>query len=158
MLSGKIKRLEIDERVKAMEKKFNEEKAKIPHWESKLKALKLQEIPTLPPPEPLKVYTDEELEQRKIQDAQYEITTIEEKLSTNKPNLAVIDEYNKKQLAYLDRVKVLEDVTVKRNLMRDKFDLVKKNRHKEFSDGFTVISRKLKEMYQMITLGGDADL
>merc|ERR1719428_1476812 len=31
-------------------------------------------------------------------------------------------------------------------------------RHKEFMDGFSVISMKLKEMYQMITLGGDAEL
>ena len=35
---------------------------------------------------------------------------------------------------------------------------MKKRRLDDFMAGFTVISMKLKEMYQMITLGGDAEL
>lgn len=34
---------------------------------------------------------------------------------------------------------------------------VKTKRLKEFMDGFNRISDKLKEMYQMITFGGDAE-
>ena len=37
-------------------------------------------------------------------------------------------------------------------------DVYKKKRCEEFLSGFYVISAKLKEMYQMITLGGDAEL
>lgn len=36
--------------------------------------------------------------------------------------------------------------------------MVRKNRFSEFMHGFSAITSKLKEMYQMITLGGDAEL
>jgi structural maintenance of chromosome 4 len=42
--------------------------------------------------------------------------------------------------------------------MRKNFDMVRKNRYSEFMRGFSTITSKLKEMYQMITLGGDAEL
>merc|ERR1712187_1101613 len=42
--------------------------------------------------------------------------------------------------------------------MRRKLDELKRARHDEFMSGFSIISMKLKEMYQMITLGGDAEL
>lgn len=35
---------------------------------------------------------------------------------------------------------------------------MRKQRLDEFMAGFSVITYKLKEMYQMITLGGDAEL
>lgn len=36
-------------------------------------------------------------------------------------------------------------------------ELVRQKRKEEFVTGFNIIKLKLKEMYQMITLGGDAD-
>ena len=51
----------------------------------------------------------------------------------------------------------LEDVTLRRNKMRKGYEFLRKSRLAEFMAGFTVISNKLKEMYQMITLGGDAE-
>ena len=42
--------------------------------------------------------------------------------------------------------------------MRRAYEDMKKRRLDDFMAGFTVISMKLKEMYQMITLGGDAEL
>lgn len=42
--------------------------------------------------------------------------------------------------------------------VRRAYDDMKKRRLDDFMAGFTVISMKLKEMYQMITLGGDAEL
>ena len=59
---------------------------------------------------------------------------------------------------YLQRVGELEKSTEKRNEMRKNFEMVRKNRYNEFIKGFSTISSKLKEMYQMITLGGDAEL
>ena len=38
------------------------------------------------------------------------------------------------------------------------FDDLRKRRLAEFMAGFGQITNKLKEMYQMITLGGDAEL
>lgn len=42
--------------------------------------------------------------------------------------------------------------------MKEQCALFKKQRYDEFMDGFTVISQKLKEMYRLITNGGDAEL
>jgi structural maintenance of chromosome 4 len=154
---GKLARLEIEEKFKAADKKLQDETKKIPLWENKLKTLR--EIPfETTSLDPLKTYTDEELEARKLEDTQYEITSLEEKLKENKPNMDVIEEFSKKRRVYLERVAILETVTLKRNEIREGFDAVKKKRYVEFTEGFAIISRKLKEMYQMITLGGDAEL
>ena len=156
---GKIKRLELDDKVKTIEKNLKEQSAKIPLWEKKIKTLKLHEIPNEAMPDPpFKTFEPKELEGKNTLDTQYQITQMEEKLSQNKPNLGAIEEYNKKRAVYMERIKVLEDVTLKRNEMREALDSVKKKRFTEFTEGFQIISRKLKEMYQMITLGGDAEL
>lgn len=42
--------------------------------------------------------------------------------------------------------------------MRNLHDQLRKKRHIEFMTGFNIITGKLKEMYRMITLGGDAEL
>uniref|UniRef100_S4NZN3 Structural maintenance of chromosomes protein 4 n=5 Tax=Pararge aegeria TaxID=116150 RepID=S4NZN3_9NEOP len=42
--------------------------------------------------------------------------------------------------------------------MRALYDQLKKKRTTDFLCGFNTITAKLKEMYQMITLGGDAEL
>lgn len=42
--------------------------------------------------------------------------------------------------------------------VRRSYDGLRKARLDAFMDGFNAISLKLKEMYQMITLGGDAEL
>lgn len=55
-------------------------------------------------------------------------------------------------------VRNLEETTKLRDKFRSKYDEIKKLRLKEFLTGFALIATKLKEMYQMITLGGDADL
>lgn len=57
-----------------------------------------------------------------------------------------------------ERTKELDEVTEKRNVCREWHDNVRKSRLSEFLAGFTIVTDKLKEMYQMITLGGDAEL
>ncbi len=42
--------------------------------------------------------------------------------------------------------------------MRRAYEGLRKKRLDEFMSAFNIISLKLKEMYQMITLGGDAEL
>lgn len=156
---GKIKRLELDDKHKTLEKALNHQSARIPSWEKTIKSLTLHKIPNEEMPDPMfKTYTEEELEGKSVHDTQYDITQMEERLTVNKPNLGAIEEYDKKRAVYMERIKVLEDVTLKRNEMREAFDSVKKKRFTEFTEGFQIISRKLKEMYQMITLGGDAEL
>lgn len=89
---------------------------------------------------------------------QYEITVLEEKLAQMKPNMAAIAEYRKKEELYLQRVGELDKITDLRDQQRKYFEELRKQRLDEFMAGFSVITNKLKEMYQMITLGGDAEL
>ena len=48
--------------------------------------------------------------------------------------------------------------TLKALQVRKAYEDMRKRRLDDFMAGFNVISLKLKEMYQMITLGGDAEL
>ena len=56
------------------------------------------------------------------------------------------------------RLYELEQVTEARNAVRRTYEDLRRQRLEEFMAGFGGISLKLKEMYQMITLGGDAEL
>ena len=59
---------------------------------------------------------------------------------------------------YNERVAEFNVVNDARNSKRDlRNDLIKK-RQSEFMAGFDTITEKVKQMYQMITLGGDAEL
>lgn len=52
----------------------------------------------------------------------------------------------------------LDAVTEERNVARKRHEELRRMRLETFMDGFGRITLKLKEMYQMITLGGDAEL
>jgi len=73
-------------------------------------------------------------------------------------NMAAIEEFYRKRKDYLARVAELDAATVARDESRTKYEALRKQRLDEFMRGFAVISLKLKEMYRMITLGGDAEL
>ena len=58
----------------------------------------------------------------------------------------------------MKRVGELDEITEYRDAQRKKHDDMRRTRADEFMTGFGIITNKLKEMYQMITLGGDAEL
>lgn len=60
-------------------------------------------------------------------------------------------------MVYIERSKELEEISNKRAEMRKLYDKLREQRKEEFMTGYNIIKMKLKEMYQMITLGGDAD-
>jgi structural maintenance of chromosome 4 len=111
-------------------------------------------------PEPLKSFTAEQLAQYDIEDLKYEIALLEEardQLSSS-VNMTAIAEYKKKQAEYLGRFVELEASTEERDAARATFEDLRRKRLDDFMVGFGLITLKLKEMYQMITLGGDAEL
>ena len=67
-------------------------------------------------------------------------------------------QYLRKSAVYMNRMKDLKRITRRRDALRLEYDDLRDQRLREFAAGFDVISLKLKEMYQMITLGGDAEL
>jgi len=79
-------------------------------------------------------------------------------LDHHRPNLGAIAEYRSRQAVYLERMKDYNIVNDARNKKREVRNQLLKQRHTEFTDGFDIITNKVKQMYQMITLGGDAEL
>jgi len=73
-------------------------------------------------------------------------------------NMASIKEYRAREVEYTARVEELDAATKERDEAREGCEVLRKKRLTEFMDGFSQITLKLKEMYQMITLGGDAEL
>jgi len=103
-------------------------------------------------------YDPEQLQGFKIKALQTELTAQENRLEQMHPNMAAIEEYEKKNRAYVQRYAEFQECSERRDFVRGKLEETKKRRLDEFLEGFEMINRKLKEMYQTITLGGDAEL
>ena len=59
---------------------------------------------------------------------------------------------------YKQRSDQVEETGSRRDLVKKRFEDLRKQRLDTFMTGFNAISAKLKEMYQMITMGGNAEL
>jgi hypothetical protein len=66
-----------------------------------LNALHLQEIPGEECVKELKQLTKEELKQVDIEELQYKVSLLEDKLRASHPNLAVIKEYKQKVITFV---------------------------------------------------------
>ncbi|CAL1541618.1 unnamed protein product [Lymnaea stagnalis] len=152
--------IELQHQLDKIETIIKENRAKIKVWKKDLSVLKL--TPTNREEEQteltLPTFSAEELQTLNKQDLNVGITLLEEKMSKMKPNMAAIAEFRKKEEVYLQRVGELDQITNFRDEQRRLHDNLRKQRLEEFMAGFEVITNKLKEMYQMITLGGDAEL
>ncbi|VDP16721.1 unnamed protein product [Schistosoma margrebowiei] len=101
-------------------------------------------------------FTDEELQN--LHADLNEMKHLEERINAMAPNMASIEEYRRKAENYLTRVSELNRITNILGEQRKHMEDAKSKRLSEFLDGFHAITNKLKEMYQMITQGGDAEL
>ena len=95
--------------------------------------------------------------QRELQD---EIADLEKEKKKLEPtvNIDALMQWFKKNALCKARMADLDLITTKRNEVRRVYEDLRNQRLQEFMAGFAVITLKLKEMYQMITLGGDAEL
>ncbi|XP_041849749.1 structural maintenance of chromosomes protein 4 [Melanotaenia boesemani] len=133
-------------------------KSKIKYWQEEASKLALHTIEGQPA-EKLCVLTPAELEA--IPDPNRiinKLSTLEIHCGQMKPNLGAIAEYKKKEELYLQRVAQLDEITTERDKFKRGYEDLRKQRLNEFMTGFNMITNKLKENYQMLTLGGDAEL
>ncbi|KAK7866223.1 hypothetical protein R5R35_004050 [Gryllus longicercus] len=151
------KKLEKEQKLEACLKQINDHQNSIINYKKKIKELKIHEVPGKPLVE-LKTYSLEEITAVEMDRLQYEVSVKEQNLSEKAPNLAVLAEYKEKTDLFIQRTNELEDVTLHRNKARQFLEEVRQQRLSEFLDGYSIITHKLKEMYQMLTLGGDAEL
>lgn len=150
--------LDIKHKVDLLIKKVEEKEQHVTKWDSMIEALKPNELEGVN----LEAGGDEEQsdddEELDLQQLQKSIEQTDKEIKKIKPNLGAIEEYKQKHALYIERTKELEQVTRRRDEHREAYENVKNMRMEEFKAGFTVINMKLKEMYRMITLGGDAEL
>lgn len=102
--------------------------------------------------------TSEEMEALDVRALHEEVSRLERLISDAQPNLGVLEEWKARHEEYRVRAAELADMTRKRDRAKEEMEDLRSRRLTEFMEGFTAISYKLKEMYQMITLGGNAEL
>jgi structural maintenance of chromosome 4 len=73
-------------------------------------------------------------------------------------NFDSIEEYKRKEVEYIERNRELDGFTAERDTLLITNDKICKQRLDKFLLGFSEINLHLKQIYQMITFGGDAEL
>lgn len=87
-----------------------------------------------------------------------EISELEDYMKNVKVDIEILKEYGAKKAEYEERRDDLNVAVQERNDLSEFCENLKKRRLDEFMEGFNTISTSLKEMYQMITMGGNAEL
>ncbi|CBQ73532.1 related to SMC4-Stable Maintenance of Chromosomes [Sporisorium reilianum SRZ2] len=103
-------------------------------------------------------YPEDELRAMNKNALKATIVAYETDVANGSANMSVLAEYRKREGEFLARAKDLEATTQERDAAKQRYDDLRKQRLENFMAGFSVISSKLKEMYQTITLGGNAEL
>nr|XP_020647426.1 structural maintenance of chromosomes protein 4 isoform X1 [Pogona vitticeps]XP_020647427.1 structural maintenance of chromosomes protein 4 isoform X1 [Pogona vitticeps] len=150
--------LSIRLKIEQLDSHIAEHQGKIKYWQKEIFKISLHPLEGKQVEE-LPVLSQDELEAIKDPDViTNQIALLEAQCHDMKPNLGAIAEYNKKEELYLKRVAELDEITNERDTFREAYEDLRKNRLNEFMAGFNIITNKLKENYQMLTLGGDAEL
>ncbi len=157
---GLIRGVEVEIEAKmedlARDHKDNSDKAR--HWDKKLAAVRKEAAEAAGSAELPPLLSEEELAEQTSDDALAAVTLLEADLASLKPDMSAIAAWRKKEDEYCRRAEELRALTESRDAVRSEHDALRKRRLEDFMAGFNAISLKLKEMYQMITLGGDAEL
>eukprot|EP00347_Sterkiella_histriomuscorum_P021716 403333013 len=86
------------------------------------------------------------------------IQNLTHEIQNSNPNINIIQQYKHRHQDFLEKQKRLHEVEEELSKMKEEHQILKRKRHDEFMSGFSIISTKLKEMYRLITNGGDAEL
>lgn len=103
-------------------------------------------------------YTKDELADMNKDSLKGEIAILEEKTQNVNIELGVLDEYRRRVEEHGSRSNDLQAAVTSRDTAKKRCDELRKLRLEGFMQGFSLISLRLKEMYQMITMGGNAEL
>ncbi|CAD6227695.1 GSCOCG00001375001-RA-CDS [Cotesia congregata] len=153
----KLSKIDLDSRVDASRKEIAEYQKKVKDYDAKLAALKLNKIPEHAE-EALKEFTDDELANLDAKTVGANLAAAKERLPKEMPDLKNIEEFERVNQRYLKRANEFEELSTAKNVMRDHYNSITKMRRDEFKVGFDKICQSLKELYQMISHGGAADL
>jgi len=106
----------------------------------------------------LKELSPEELKNVDLDQVRHDLHALEEFMVSSKVDVEVLLDYAKRYRESQDRKADLNSSVLKRDSLKIKCEELKIKRLDEFMLGFNTISITLKEMYQLITMGGNAEL
>jgi structural maintenance of chromosome 4 len=95
------------------------------------------------------VFSEQELENFDLKHLQG-VYDKEKSKKIDQPNLGVLSEYRKKMEVYSERSKSVEEASKLRDVKKHEYEELRRTRLETFMTGFTQISLKLKEMYQVL--------
>lgn len=158
--------IEMKNKLEEHHKVLTDNQKRSQHWQQELGELALQSVINLGGGKELEseedldlpMYTEDELADLDKNKLKAQIAVLEEKIQNVNVDLAVLQEYRKRAEEYTARAADLEAAVSGRDSVKHRLDDLRKRRLEEFMEGFSAISLRLKEMYQMITMGGNAEL
>ena len=103
-------------------------------------------------------YTPDELAGMDKETLKGDIAALEEKTQNVGVDLGVLAEYRRRVEEHAARSSDLQSAITQRDASKKRCDDLRRLRLEGFMEGFSTISMRLKEMYQMITMGGNAEL
>jgi len=109
-------------------------------------------------PEELPQFTEDELKDMNKERLKAEIAALEEKTQNVSVDVSVLAEYRRRVEEHSARSSDLASAVQQRDAAKKRCDDLRRLRLEGFMEGFSTISMRLKEMYQMITMGGNAEL
>lgn len=153
--------IEMRNKVEENQKVQSENQKRLRYWNEKLGKLTLQAISDSGEEQAadgFPQYTKDELEDVDKDSLKGEIAILEEKTQSVNVELGVLTEYRRRVEEHTARSSDLQSAVVQRDTAKKRCDDLRKLRLEGFMTGFSLISLRLKEMYQMITMGGNAEL
>ncbi|KAL8658909.1 MAG: hypothetical protein Q9226_000700 [Calogaya cf. arnoldii] len=153
--------IEMRNKLEENQKVLSENQKRLKYWTDKVSKLALQSTSDLDEEhtvEELPQYTKDELADIDKEALKAEIAVLEEKAQNNNVDLGVLAEYRRRVEEYTARFGDLQSAVSGRDAAKKRCDDLRRLRLEGFMQGFSLISLRLKEMYQMITMGGNAEL
>ncbi|KAG0647173.1 Chromosome segregation cut3 [Hyphodiscus hymeniophilus] len=153
--------IEMRNKLEENQKVLGENQKRLKYWSEKLGKLSLQNISDLGEEtaiEELQQHTKDELADMSKDILKGEIAVLEEKTQNGNVDLGVLSEYRRRVEEHAARNADLQSAVAQRDTAKKRCDDLRRLRLEGFMEGFSTISLRLKEMYQMITMGGNAEL
>lgn len=152
--------IEMRNKLEENQKILNENQKRLRYWDEKLSKLVFQNISDEGEelePLPLPQYSKDELADMSKDNLKAAIAQLEES-TANAVELSVLAEYRRRLTEHASRTADLAEALTARDTAKKRLDDLRRLRLEGFMEGFSTISLRLKEMYQMITMGGNAEL
>ncbi|KAF2685879.1 nuclear condensin-like protein complex subunit Smc4 [Lentithecium fluviatile CBS 122367] len=153
--------IEMRNKLEEGQKALAEHVKKQRYFQDKLSKLSYQSISDLgeeQESEGLPTFTKDELEDMDKAELKAEIEHLEKKNENVNVDLSVLAEYRKRVEEHAARSLDLQEALTSRDAARKRCGELRRLRMDGFMEGFSIITARLKEMYQMITMGGNAEL